>query len=133
MGERYKTCDLHRKVFPNNQVDTYKTKMYKLSVEDKAEIEGESVKLNLFADAKAENKGLDVCESCLTELILDATKTTGNTPAWLSIEWEKKTYQKKDGSGSYTRNEPKIMSIDEVTAEIRASKQAQQPPTPSAK
>ena len=131
MGDFYKTCDIHGKPFPNNQVDTRKTKLMKLKVQKTEEIESESVRLNLFVDKNADKDGVDVCSNCLQTKILDLMTATDNVPAWLVVEWNEVEKQKKDGSGTYKRNEMTKKDVDEITEEIRERKK--QAPTPTAK
>lgn len=127
MGEFYKTCDIHGKPFPNNQVDTRKTKMVKVYIEKKEEIEGKDVNLTLFVDKQADNEGIDVCASCMQEKIMNLLTATDNVPAYKAVTWEKVTMNKKDGSGTYEKNNKVVMTQEEIAEKIKTEKQAQAP------
>lgn len=123
MGDFYKTCDIHGKPFPHNQIDTRKTKMAKIYVEQKQEIEGKEMNLTLFVDKNAENEGIDVCANCLQEKIHNLLTATDNAPAWKGVTWHQETMAKKDGSGTYNKNVKTVSSVDEIAQQIKAEKQ----------
>lgn len=122
MGERYKSCEIHGKPFPNNMVDSEKIEMVRLYVEKKEEIEGKNVTLTLFIGNKSENEGADACVMCLQEKILNLFADTGETPYWKNVSWHQETMQKKDGSGTYNRNVKTVKTSDEVALEIKEEK-----------
>lgn len=121
MGDFYKTCDIHGKPFPNNQIDTRKTKMYKLYGEQKTEIEGKTVKMSLFVDKNAENEGIDVCAMCMQEKVINLLTATDNTPAYKIVQWNPVTKTKKDGT-TYERNEMTVLTQEEMAEQIKAEK-----------
>lgn len=121
MGEKYKTCELHRKPFPNNLVDSTKTELLRLYVERKQEIEGKNQTLTMFVGDRNENEGIDVCIACLQELVLNNME---EKPLFKGIVWNKVTMTKKDGSGTYDKNEKTILTIDEIKHKIQEEKKA---------
>lgn len=133
MGDFYKTCDIHGKPFPQNQVDTRKTKMYKIYGEKKEPIEGQDVKVVLFIDKNAENEGVDVCANCMQEKMINLLSATDNAPVWKGVTWNQVTKTKKDGSGTYTKNEATIESMEEIAERIKAEKNAQKQVAPPIK
>jgi hypothetical protein len=122
MGDSYKTCELHGKPFPNNMVDTRKVDIARLYVERKEEIEGKSTTLTLFVGDKTENEGIDVCASCLQEKVLTLLSGNGETPIWKGVSWHQVTMQKKDGSGTYQKNEKTVERVEEIRARVQAEK-----------
>jgi FKBP-type peptidyl-prolyl cis-trans isomerase (trigger factor) len=130
MADHYKTCDIHEKAFPNNQIDTRKTKMVKLYVEEMQEIAGKQVKMNLFVDKQASEEGIDVCAQCLQEKVLALLTATDNTPAWKAVKWLTETAYKKDGT-PYERNIKHVFTAEEIEEQIKAEKA--QPVAPKAK
>lgn len=109
---------MHGKPFPNNLIDTDKTEMAKIYVERQEEIEGQKVTLALFVSAKSENAGIDLCASDLQEKILNLLSDNGITPVWKVEKWNQETMQKKDGSGSYTKNVKSLYSPDEYRQKL---------------
>lgn len=124
MGDSYKTCELHGKPFPNNMVDTRKVDVSRMYVERKEEIEGKSVTLTLFVGDKTENEGVDVCATCLQEKVLTLLSGNGETPLWKGVSWHKVTMNKKDGSGTYEKNEKIVERVDEIKTRLQAEKKA---------
>lgn len=121
MGDFYRTCDIHGKPFPHNQIDTRKTKMSKLLVKQTQEIAGKDVVMNLFVDKNAEDEGLDVCAQCLQEKVLHLATATDNTPAWKAVKWIEETYAKKDGT-PYQKNVKHVFTSEEMEEQIKADK-----------
>ena len=122
MGDSYKTCELHGKPFPNNMVDTRKVDVSRVYVERKEEIEGQTVTLTLFVGSKSENEGIDVCEQCLQEKLLNLLSDNGESPVWKGVTWHQETMTKKDGSGTYTKNVKSVQTPDEIALKIKSSK-----------
>lgn len=122
MGDSYKTCELHGKPFPNNMVDTRKVEVSRVYVERKEEIEGQNITLTLFVGSKAENEGIDVCEQCLQEKLLNLLSDNGESPVWKGVTWHQETMTKKDGSGTYTKNVKSVQTPDEIALKIKSSK-----------
>ena len=130
MGDNYKTCDMHRKAFPANMIDTDEHEMTKLYLERQQTIEGKKVKLALFV-GKSEGEGADSCIACITDLVIEAIKATGKSVSWKNVTWVSETLTKKDGSGTYQRNSPVVKTVEEITADIQAEKaKAKVPVTP---
>lgn len=119
MGERYKTCELHGKPFPQNMVDSDKVEIARLYVERKEEIEGKNVTLTLFV-GKSDNEGVDVCATCLQEKILNLLSDSGENVSFKGVQWHKETMTKKDGSGTYEKNVKRVTTVDELKAQIIA-------------
>lgn len=121
MGDNFKTCELHGKPFPNNMIDTRKTKVSRVYVETKEEIEGKSVTLSLFL-GNAENEGFDACAGCLQEKITTLLSANGDSPQWKGITWHQETMTKKDGSGTYQKNVKTVKTSDEIAHELKEAK-----------
>ena len=121
MGDNFKTCDLHGKAFPHNMIDTRKTKMSKLYVENREDIEGKDINVAMFLGS-AENEGIDVCAGCLQEKVLTLLSANGDAPTFKAIQWEKETVQRKDGSGTYDRNNKIVRTVEEIRERIKAEK-----------
>lgn len=124
MGERYKSCEIHGKPFPQNMIDSDKVEMVRIFVEKKEQIEGETVTLQLFVGNKSENQGADVCAMCLNEKILSLLSDTGESPYWKQEHWHKETMTKKDGSGTYEKNVKTVRTPDEIALEIKEKKKS---------
>lgn len=124
MGDSYKTCELHEKPFPNNMIDTRKVDVVRVYVEKKEEIEGQLVTLNLFVGSKSDNEGLDVCEPCLQEKVVNLLSGNGESPVWKGVQWHQEQMTKKDGSGTYTKNIKEVHTVDEIATQIKEKKRA---------
>lgn len=121
MGDFYRTCDIHGKPFPHNQIDTRKTKMCKIYVEQRQDIEGKDVNMNLFVDKSADNEGLDVCANCLQEKVLHLLTATDNAPAWKVVKWIEEEATKKNGE-KYMKNTKHVFTSEEMAEQIKAEK-----------
>lgn len=124
MGERYKTCEMHGKPFPHNQVDTEKTEMAKVYIERKEKIEGDNVTLTLFI-GKSDNEGIDVCAQCLQDKIMTPLADSDEHPTFKQVTWHKETMTKKDGSGTYEKNVKTVRTPEEVKAVIISDRKGQ--------
>lgn len=121
MGDSYKTCELHGKAFPQNLIDTDKVDVAKLIVKRQEEIEGENVTLSLMVSSKSETEGIDVCAQCLQDKVISLLEST---PVWKNVSWAPVTMQKKDGSGTYTKNVKTVRNAEEMVAVIKEKKKA---------
>ena len=120
MGNQYRTCELHEKEFPNNLIDTSKTGMCKLYIEQPQTIEGEQKTLTLFV-GDSQDEGIDVCMPCMTKKVMGILTGMGIKTSWKIATWEKVIMQKKDGT-PYERNTKIVKTVEEVTEEIRKRK-----------
>lgn len=102
-------------------IDTRKTKVSRVYVETKEEIEGKSVTLSLFV-GNAENEGFDACAGCLQEKITTLLSANGDSPQWKGITWHQETMTKKDGSGTYQKNVKTVKTTDEIAHELKEAK-----------
>lgn len=100
-------------------IDTTKTKMARLYVEQKEEIEGKTLTTTLFI-GNSENEGVDTCAMCLQEKILSLLD--GEKPYWKTVSWVKETVARKDGSGTYEKNNKVVRTIEEMREVIKAEK-----------
>lgn len=118
MGERYRSCEIHGKPFPQNMIDSEKVEMVKVYVEKKEQIEGQTVTLNLFVGNKSENEGAEACAQCLQDKFIQWLIDTGESPYWKVVQWHKETMTKKDGSGTYEKNIKTIKTTDQIQTEL---------------
>lgn len=124
MGNNLVTCDIHGKAFPENAIDSTKTRMYKLYAEQTQVIEGQKVTLSLFVGSN-ENEGADSCHACMMEKFLRTLEALGIEVSWKQVKWEEREIQKKDGSGTYKRNFKVVRTAEEIKQDILEAKKAQ--------